>query len=561
MDLELDVVQKAKAKTITVGVHGDYGSIQDGVNASKDGDTVYVLYGYYWEHVIVNKTIHLIGENYPVITWDWPGPDPGYGWEDDFITITSDGVEVNGFYIYWGGGIGIRVCSSYNTISNNKITLTPGGSISIEGARNNLIIDNTLDDGLYLNNSNGNNITGNDISNIDVADDGINLYYSNENRINDNTIFSCNHGIYLYQSDRNNITGNSVSSNSEEGIYLELSDKNNITLNDIPNNNYGIGLISSSNNNITNNDVCLNDNNGIYLGSSLNNNITCNNVSSNGYGTYLFFSFNNRIYHNNFINNKNQAYDNTNNGNQWDNGYPSGGNYWSDFDETNEGAYDDFKGPKQNVPRSDGIVDNGTIVGGGKNPYVIDGDSRDNYPLIGPYPYFPTEDYITLHQGWNLISIPLIQVEQNLIKVLGSIDGYYDAVQWYDATDAIDPWKHNKLGKPFGNDLTKINEKRGFWIHVTQPGNTIFFYNGSVPILNQTIPFQEGWNMVGYPSLTNKNRTNALNNLTCGIHIDSIWTFDAKYQKWEKIKESDYFEVGRGYWIHAKNDCVWEVPL
>ena len=32
-------------------------------------------------------------------------------------------------------------------------------------------------------------------------------------------------------------------------------------------------------------------------------------------------------------------------------------------------------------------------------------------------------------------------------------------------------------------------------------------------------------------------------------------------QKWEKIGPSDYFEVGKGYYIHSKVTKVWDVPL
>jgi hypothetical protein len=54
-------------------------------------------------------------------------------------------------------------------------------------------------------------------------------------------------------------------------------------------------------------------------------------------------------------------------------GYPSGGNYWSDYN-----GKDVYSGPCQNVTGSDGI---------GDTPYVIDGDNRDNYPIMKPYPW------------------------------------------------------------------------------------------------------------------------------------------------------------------------------
>ncbi len=142
------------------------------------------------------------------------------------------------------------------------------------------------------------------------------------------------------------------------------------------------------------------------------------------------------------------------------------------------------------------------------------------------------------------------------------IDGWYDAVQWFNSSDSSDPWKHHHISKPpYLNDLIGIDHTMAFWIHITNPGDTIFLYNGTQPTTNQTIPLHPGWNMVGYPSQLNRNRTAALNNLTFGVEVDAVWTFNAATQTWEEIEGGDYFEVGRGYWIHATQECVWEVGV
>ena len=118
---------------------------------------------------------------------------------------------------------------------------------------------------------------------------------------------------------------------------------------------------------------------GISLYSSNNNTLSGNNALNNGYSyalyeiyrysIYLSSSSNNKIYHNNLINNTDQAYDDNNN-NLWDNGYPSGGNYWSDYT-----GVDLKSGPGQNIPGSDGI---------GDIPYNISGGSgaKDRYPMM-----------------------------------------------------------------------------------------------------------------------------------------------------------------------------------
>jgi len=170
--------------------------------------------------------------------------------------------------------------------------------------------------------------------------------------------------------------------------------------------------------------------------------------------------------------------------------------------------------------------------------------------------------FIKLYEGWNLISIPFIQIDTNLESVLDSINGSYDAVQWYDISDALDPWKHYQISKPtILNDLGNIDHKMGFWIHITKPGGVLFECSGIIPIENQSITLKTGWNLVGYPSLTNKSRDMALNNLNFTSDVDAIWTYNASSQKWEKIGEFDYFERGRGYWVHSKVEKTWEVPI
>lgn len=82
---------------------------------------------------------------------------------------------------------------------------------------------------------------------------------------------------------------------------------------------------------------------------------------------------NNSIYHNNFINN---IYHVSTYGseNTWDNGYPSGGNYWSGYNGS-----DTKSGGHQNQTDSDGI---------GDTPLVFDSNNKDNYPLMGPLAVF-----------------------------------------------------------------------------------------------------------------------------------------------------------------------------
>ncbi|KPJ63189.1 hypothetical protein AMJ44_14660 [candidate division WOR-1 bacterium DG_54_3] len=513
----------------------DYTSIQAAINAANNGDTVFVYVGNYTENVVVNKRINLTGEDRDTTIINGSGTG-------DVIYVNVNWVNITGFTVTLSGSelfdAGIELYDVKNCrVVNNNVTSNNGYGIYLESSSNNNITNNNI----LLNNFKG----------ILLASGFGPGSSSNNNNLTDNYISLNNEdGICIRDSSDNNIVGNTFKSNYNYAeISLDLlSSNNNIINNNISSSNImGIWLLQSSNNNITNNYI-YNCNAGLFLMElSSNNNITGNKILNNNGGIGLSKSPNNRIFHNSLIDNTNQAFDDTNNGNKWDNGYPSSGNYWSDYS-----GIDNFKGPNQDMQGSDGI---------GDTNYSIDSDSFDNYPLMEPYTYKPLENYSVLKQGWNLISVPLIQKEQNLTKVLEMIDGYYDAVQWFDNSDRNDQWKHYKIGKPFGNDLSRITETMGFWIHITQPGDTIFLYNGTQPIVNQTITLHQGWNLVGYPSIISYNRTEGLSNLTFGSHVDSIWTFNAATQKWKELGPSDYFELGMGYWIHAKTKCEWKVPL
>jgi parallel beta-helix repeat protein len=120
------------------------------------------------------------------------------------------------------------------------------------------------------------------------------------------------------------------------------------------------------------------NNYGIRLDSSSNNVLSGNKVANNHYGIwYAPFepSLHNCFYHNNFLDNTVQVYPSPDpdlTPNIWHDGYPSGGNYWSDYE-----GFDLCKGAYQNETGSDGI---------GDTPYFIGADNQDNYPLMNPYP-------------------------------------------------------------------------------------------------------------------------------------------------------------------------------
>lgn len=182
-----------------------YQHIQDGVDVSTEDKTVHVIKGIYYENVIIDKKIKLEGENKETII-----DGNGIG---NVVIINADDVVVSNFtiqnsgYNYSGGkyqfDAGIRINSNRNQIKDNEIKFN--------------------NDGIYIHNSEGNEITNNVISDNKV--DGIGLCKSSIN---------------------NKFLSNVIARNAEIGIYIFDSSNNEIYRNFIYENSIGIRMIMES---------------------------------------------------------------------------------------------------------------------------------------------------------------------------------------------------------------------------------------------------------------------------------------------------------------------------
>jgi parallel beta-helix repeat protein len=198
-------------------------------------------------------------------------------------------------------------------------------------------------------------------------------------------------GVNLLE--RTNVTVRNIQIiNFIDGIHLNRSLCNTFTGNNITNNYVGIYFHNSLGNTFTRNNITNNDVSGIYLYYESNYNIIFgNNITNNGYGIYLEGSLNNIIYHNNFVGNTRQVYfSGAGYANVWDDGYPSGGNYWSDY-----AGVDLFSGSYQNETGSDGI---------GDMPYTINANNTDRYPLMAPFTAFEAGVYDGIAYNVNVVS-------------------------------------------------------------------------------------------------------------------------------------------------------------
>jgi len=306
-------IRLIKAELTTIRVPEDFPTIQEAINAATPGNIIFVKAGIYRENVIVNKAVSLVGEDPATTIIDGGGVGT-------VVNITADNVRLTGF-----------------TIQNSSLEF---GFYA----------------GVYLRKAHYCNISENIIKTNGQI--GIYLLGSSYNIISRNNITHNGNGIWLTAI--------------QEGYFVDFTLYNIIANNNITSNYYSLNLVYSSYNNVSGNNIAKSQY-GVWIEDSVDNTFLENSIVENGfYGVYLtgYKSANNRFYHNSFINNSRHVYSD---GcvSVWDNGYPYGGNYWSDYK-----GVDEKSGPNQDKPGSDGI---------GDTPYIIDSNNVDHYPLMNPY--------------------------------------------------------------------------------------------------------------------------------------------------------------------------------
>lgn len=183
-------------------------------------------------------------------------------------------------------------------------------------------------------------------------------------------------GIEMWQTTNCVIANNSIHDNFRGAEMKHCSDLR-IEGNDVRRScEFGIGIAESSMCAVDHNIIVANAGGGLYLGDfSESISVTWNYFAGNNWGIYFSLLHYSTIHHNDFVGNIANAYAHVAQpDNSWDDGYPSGGNYWSDYF-----GVDEFSGPDQDIAGSDGFGDTPYEV-----PWSLDDGYCDCYPFMDP---------------------------------------------------------------------------------------------------------------------------------------------------------------------------------
>ncbi len=215
-------------KTIEVCTNCNVNNIQHAINKAVKGDVIYVKKGLYKaSNIAVNKSLDLRAEEGVVIDGENKG---------DVFIITADGVSLNGFKIINVGKSNLEDFAAVNLKGVNNFTI-----------KNLLIIDPFF--GILLAKSNhgvvkNNKIFGKAVSEFN-AGNGIHLWYSQHNTIQDNQVIQMRDGIYFEFSNNCTIKNNQSKNNVRYGLHFMFSNNNTVKYNLFTSNGAGIAIMFS----------------------------------------------------------------------------------------------------------------------------------------------------------------------------------------------------------------------------------------------------------------------------------------------------------------------------
>ncbi len=280
---------------------------------------------------------------------------------------------------------------------------------------------------------------------------------------------------------------------------------------------------------------------------SENNTISENYIANGRIGIGVHYSQNNRFFHNNIINNTKQAFDRPANDNEWDDGYPSGGNYWSNYT-----GPDNFSGPNQDIPGSDGIRD---------IPFDLDPDTSDDYPLMSPVIALPPDaprdltaelsgnGYENVTLFWNL-SVDDVNGQKSVIR--------YDILRGTN-------YSSNHSGYILYDSVSKGNSQYTDIGGGEGDPNNYFYVVCAIDLnensscsRNQAAKFtrllSRGPNLVSTP-LVQSNES--IETVLQTVQYDKAWFYDSSSQEWKSyVKFKSYSTLGHmnhtmGVWMNV----------
>ena len=181
---------------------------------------------------------------------------------------------------------------------------------------------------------------------------------------------------------------------------------------------------------------------------------------------------------------------------------------------------------------------------------VVSGNVDYRPWLDDAYPGGVPTVLLSLESGWNLISLPLIPKDATIASVLAGANVQKVAYYTGDPGGLEGGWLYYNTIEPGTNDLTTMNDGKGYWIDMNNAGTlTIRGYELCAPPPNVPPSYNlvEGWNLIGFKSLTKIEAGAYLDELS--DVMQAMYGYDAAAGSYTIILDITKLVPGDGYWL------------
>ena len=157
-----------------------------------------------------------------------------------------------------------------------------------------------------------------------------------------------------------------------------------------------------------------------------------------------------------------------------------------------------------------------------------------------------------LTKGPNLMSVPLIQINEAIEPVLQTVE--YDKAWYYDSSSR--EWKWYMKSKGYRKGLWNANHTMGLWVNVTSDCNLTVA--GIVPA-HTTIHLYDGWNLVSFPSF---NTSYSVSDLKAEIGATRVEGYDLAPPNFLRVLgDAEVLLAGESYWVRVQSEVDWIVEV
>jgi len=221
-------MHKALANKIVVGKDKAISTLRQGIREAMEGDTILLNQGIYKEgNIIIDKAIHLIGINSPVLDGEN---------KNEILTLTGKNIVIKGIHFANAGYssmndyAALKIIDATNILIENNSIINASFGIHLANTINSVIRNNT--------------IKGNDKSEH-LSGNGIHLWKCADMQVENNSIQGHRDGIYFEFVTQSTIQNNLSEKNIRYGLHFMFSSNDNYFNNTFRNNGAGVAVMYS----------------------------------------------------------------------------------------------------------------------------------------------------------------------------------------------------------------------------------------------------------------------------------------------------------------------------